>query len=845
MGKIKIELMTDTSSLLDGTGLAIENVAELAAQGKVTRDSLKADFEAAGKSTKDFNTAIDNTVKKLAEEGKTIDALILKYGGAAKAQKAIAKELIDMAAAGKAGTAQFKELSKVAGELKDTIDDTRGEIKKLSSDTGALDKLAEGGRGLAAAFSLGAGAAALFGEENENVQKTVAKAQGALALLNGAQELATIATTKGGVATGIATAAQELYTLVVGASSGALKAFRLALAATGIGAVIVAIGYLITNWDELTASVNASSKGLEDFTKLRNDAADSAVNEAGKVELLIEKYKNVNTSQKERKQIIEELKAQSPSYFGTLNSEKSSVEDLTAAYGKYTQALIVKAIAESLAEEISKKQIEIIKTQGKSVNESLTAYDKFIVGLSGLAAGYGVVKKAADPAVLAQKNQQEATAKLKGEIDVLTKALQDYLTQLDLLGGDPSAKATAGIRKLVSQLSSIDKKQIEATINEVVAAFRSIGLAPAEQLQLLKALGFNNQAIGKALAEAFNPDVFKDVKIEKIPVTFELKDGIDRRPILDAFGFKVPIGLDISQEELDKAVDATKVVADAVQGYLNDALNSVIASEQKLIDKLDARISKQQEVVAKEQEAANRGSVNNLAIETNKLNKLNEAREKALEKQKKIKNAQLAIDTATQLSSLVTAAAQVFQAYSGIPGGTAISAALIAVMFAAFAGAKVAAFAAANTDEGFREGGYTGDGDPSEVSTRLGNRGYKYHKKEFVMNEELTATHRELFEAFHAGDKPGIIWGLAELLKDTGVGLPDEALPAELAEAKAMHVKVTSEENNSELRLLRTELQEIKSELTDWKNRPVESNTAVGNSLVTKTGNRTVIKTKK
>ena len=50
-------------------------------------------------------------------------------------------------------------------------------------------------------------------------------------------------------------AAQRAYALAVGTSTGAMKAFRLALVATGIGAAVVAIGLLIANYDKLTAAV--------------------------------------------------------------------------------------------------------------------------------------------------------------------------------------------------------------------------------------------------------------------------------------------------------------------------------------------------------------------------------------------------------------------------------------------------------------------------------------------------------------------------------------------------------------------------------------------------------------
>ena len=45
--------------------------------------------------------------------------------------------------------------------------------------------------------------------------------------------------------------AQKISTMVIGTSTGALKAFRIALVATGIGAIVVALGLLIANFDKV------------------------------------------------------------------------------------------------------------------------------------------------------------------------------------------------------------------------------------------------------------------------------------------------------------------------------------------------------------------------------------------------------------------------------------------------------------------------------------------------------------------------------------------------------------------------------------------------------------------
>ncbi len=860
MAKIGIELTASAQQLFDATDLGAEGLAKLAAQGKVTRDSLKTDFEAAGKSKHEFNKAIEATVKQLATEGKTIDALITKYGSAQKAQKAIVKELSDMAVAGQRGTAAFKELSAIAGELKDTIDDTRSEIKALSSDTGSLDKLAEGGRAVAGAFSLGAGAAALFAGENEDVQKSVQKAQGALALLSGAQELATIATAKGGFATGVATAAQSLYTLVVGESVGALKLLRVALAATGIGAALFILYEFITAWGNLKTSLGVVEKEMkkllsiqQQHTEIMKAANEEAAKEIAQAEILARAIGNQKLPREERLKALKEYNKTSQEGNQIAVAEIDNLGKINEQLEKQKEFLIAVAIVKASQNLLSQKiqeQLDLeLEARGKlqdAENKAIKATREAQLGLSADPAIAAAQKKQLEAIVqVGQQASAQAIADKKDEIKILLGLITGYEEKYKnvLLGLE--GEKVKKLRELVSQVSTIDKKQIEASIGEVVAAFKSINIPITEQLTLLRALGFNPQAIGKALSEAYNEDVFKDVKIQKVPVTFELKDGIDKRPLLELFGQKIPVGLDISQEELDRIADVTKGVVTDVVNSINTSFDLAIQAQQKFIDKLDQRIDKQKEVVAREEELAKRGAANNLQLETDKLNKLNESREKALEKQKKIKNAQVALDTITQLSALVTAAAQIYSAYAPIIGGSLIATGLVAAMFGAFAAQKIAAAVLSSQSEGFREGGYTGDGDPSEESTAIGKRPYKYHKKEFVMREDLTTKHRDFFEALHVGDKFGIIHGVHDLLEGTGVLLPNDDLPQQLFEAKEMHLRISNEEQNSEIRGLRTELKEIKAELTDWKNKPAEHTTSVNGALVTKKGNRTVIKTTK
>ena len=165
------------------------------------------------------------------------------------------KTLADMALAGQDGTKAFREMEKEAGRLKDQIGDTQQRIKNLASDTRTIDTFVGAIQGITAGFQIAQGAAALFGAEEEELQKSLVKVQAAMALANGVQQVANLLNKDSILITQGQAAAQALYAVAVGTSTGAMKAFRIALLATGIGAAVAAIGLLIAKWDDLTAAV--------------------------------------------------------------------------------------------------------------------------------------------------------------------------------------------------------------------------------------------------------------------------------------------------------------------------------------------------------------------------------------------------------------------------------------------------------------------------------------------------------------------------------------------------------------------------------------------------------------
>lgn len=229
--EIILKYGVDTSGLKDAQK-EVQKVTQLTEE---LHTEVKATFS---------DKALDEAVSKLHEQGQTMDALILRYGDANKALKAMQKELTTMAALGQRGTKEFEELAKATAELSDTIGDTRGEIKKLASDTRVFDTMVQGARGITAAFSVATGLTAALGKENEDLQKAILKVQGAMAALQGVQELANLATEKGGILTqayGVALKGVELISKTFGISmqaSWAVATGGLTILVAGVTALI-------------------------------------------------------------------------------------------------------------------------------------------------------------------------------------------------------------------------------------------------------------------------------------------------------------------------------------------------------------------------------------------------------------------------------------------------------------------------------------------------------------------------------------------------------------------------------------------------------------------------------
>lgn len=171
---------------------------------------------------------------------------------------------------------------------------------------------------------------------------------------------------------------------------------------------------------------------------------------------------------------------------------------------------------------------------------------------------------------------------------------------------------------------------------------------------------------------------------------------------LDGFLMKA-FGVD--EEQVGVIKDALTRLGQEAANLIGQAIQANIDQNQALIDSIDERINKQQEAIDREMELAEEGKANSVNVEKQRLSELNRQRENALKEQEKLKKRQVLLDSAVQLSSLITASANIFKTLSGAgPFGVPLAIGLIATMFASFAASKVKAFQSASQTSQLRKG---------------------------------------------------------------------------------------------------------------------------------------------
>lgn len=267
--------------------------------------------------------------------------------------------------------------------------------------------------------------------------------------------------------------------------------------------------------------------------------------------------------------------------------------------------------------------------------------------------------------------------------------------------------------------------------------------ALAEQEKLLKG--------NFELRKKYSKDYLEDWKKRMQDLDDFMKKFAHDNPFLNLlFGQQIEENLFsgiISEDDVSNFAETFGELSSIVGDNLEGIVDSWVDATDKIVDQLNRQVDETQSAIAVEAELMAAGYANNLTAERNKLERLKEMRREALEDQKQAQRAQLAMDSAQQVSGLITSAVKVFQAESGKGVlGIALAIAGIATIFGMMA--KYRAMAKQQSIERFAEGGWIGG-----KSHRDGGTHIEAEKGEFVINKHSAFKHKELIEAINGDNK--------------------------------------------------------------------------------------------
>jgi hypothetical protein len=257
-------LRVNTGNSIEDINQFDKSVSQLNKDVKDTQTTLES-----GKGINTFEKNLDDIDKKLKEGNLSI-----------RQQSKLIKEYQTIALQAGDSSPVGQRAINSAAQLTDKLGDLRSQTVALSSDTVRLDTALQGIETGAAVFQGLQSAIALTGVENEDLVKTMVKLQAVQGVVNAVNTVAKnlnkeailglqlriglekaknfILTGSIASTTAMATAEGGL-TVATNTTSFAMKALRAALIATGIGAIIVLVGLLIANFDKVTAVVQKLS----------------------------------------------------------------------------------------------------------------------------------------------------------------------------------------------------------------------------------------------------------------------------------------------------------------------------------------------------------------------------------------------------------------------------------------------------------------------------------------------------------------------------------------------------------------------------------------------------------
>ena len=702
------------------------------------------EFEDIARAVGEYKSAIIAADRAVDLYAKSTDAATGRIGE-------LEDKLYDLALAGKSNTQEFKDLVREVSNVKRAIVETDKQVDSFVERSRGFGTVVQNVELVGNAFQVVEGAAALFGDENEELQKTLVKLQAITAITSGIEQARLILLDQTAQKTGIAAVAQRAYGLAVGQSTGFLKAFRIALLATGVGALAVGLIAIINNFDKVKAALQNSIPGFKSVSNAIGNVIDTIkdwISASSEAERAGAAFENASKRQADAtKQIID-------GYNRRIEVEKAAGRNTTQLEIEREKAVI--AANQKIIKDFEAKQSKILDLDKEE-------RDKFLQ----------TQKEAADAVQEASNNiltiraeaEKQATDKAKEEAKKAAEAEKKEAEDLEKQRKELLDKRIKNNQRANEQIAASREADLQEELAAVAVAedasfelkIQSLEKQKAIEIEAAETAGLLTYEIAKKYDDLIaeqkkqQAQAQLDAQINALK-TLEINEGtsLDRR--IELIELEAQKRIEAAKDNASEIVlieaetqaairaERKKSTDEAVEDAFElasttaDALGSILKFQSQLTEN---RIADIQSTSEKELEAIN----NSLDSEVTKANK-REALEKrtqakiAAEKQKQAKQEKAlnifkaTIDTAASIvktgAQLGYPAAIPFQVLAGIIGA-----------------ANIAAIAAQPLPK-FKRGGMVG-GQSHEAGGTL----IEAERGEFVVNKDSVRRNRRELDAIN------------------------------------------------------------------------------------------------
>lgn len=516
------------------TASKIEQLKASGDQGSVGLVKLQQQLQADEAELK----KIEDEISKLQATGDPFKGVGAGADNAGKSTaslraqlRTLTEQIVQAKLSGQDIGAEYEALVAKAGKLKDSISDVNQEISNTASDTSNIDGLIGAAQGIAGAFSLAQGATALFGTESEELQSALVKLNAIMAITQGLQAVGNTLQKESAasrlldsVATKAQVAGQRLYAVVVGQSTGALKAFRIALASTGIGLLIIALGALVANWDKVKESING-------VTEAQKENAETADLNADQAEEMLEAMEGQEEVLKRQGQTEEQI----------LQAKIKQVEQVIEFRQQQLEAQSEMARAQVEASERNKKIlagiINFLTLPLKGLQLAINKIAEFVGSDFRLPnIGESVSSLIFDPDE-AREEGEKTLAETQKQIDKLKNQKAGFENNL-------TAKEKEEAKKRADAAKAANEQRLKDVISNTEAELLAVKKGSDKELELQKKLltakanldlnGAKSAAERRLIAEKLNADLTQlDVDFQNTRTQIRIKGIQDELEVVE------------------------------------------------------------------------------------------------------------------------------------------------------------------------------------------------------------------------------------------------------------------------------------------------------------------------